>query len=469
MFDFDQAFASAPRVDPTMWGADCLLRPQISRWTRRKEYGSVEYRPRDWVTQTDLGSLEKVAHVSNFQPEAADVQHLDGYIGVSEATSLAGEQVGRGAVLRALEQANTRELKINALKFGPPPPDDLKACRIWRACFPGADRASKYEAHNRGANNWGRTTATKFPDMGPGVFFGVARVGHHSDQFLEVRRCYDTKVPCPGDYYAQGNVLNWRELTHEGETIYSDVAVGQDGGFVFTSALANCYADMVNEGRNVAIKWDLQYDFPVPDVWGVVRKNLFHNDEVVIAVGPDVPEEVSICSALYELRGMQVEANRTRNDNIWNGVVQFTEFAYGDYTAFRTAVAGCSPKSTLGSNRTDNISSIINKRRSAAVVTTAKDHTPIPRPPIIKPLRTRARVIQNLVTRTDRWRAEICELAWAEGYAPFYQHGVGWVIRKHSAPPPPFDVQAYLDFVSPSMRGTDVSEARSEFDGYLSD
>jgi len=446
----------------------------IPKWKPPKPE-SYTFPPAPWTVGCDRSTLEKIANIENFQMgvESDDTMDLmDGYIGVSGEDHVGGIEMSREDVLEVLHACHSREMRINALKYGPPDPHSLKHCRLWRGVFRGANEASKYIVENMGQYCRGRSTATKFPDFGPGVFFGVAHAGHQSDEFVgPIRCCYDTKVPIETEYYRHGNIMQWEDLVLPGEVIYSDVAVGNDEGFIFTSALAQAYEDMWLAGFDIVIKWDLSRDFFAPDEFVSVRKQLLHNDEIIVAIGPNILGRRTAREAFAYYRKRQVRANEERNTALYLGSLSFTPLAWGGLSLELAPSGPEKPKkakSTLPPTRSRAVSAVVNVTLGQKVYGLAMDPTPIPVPPVILPKSGRMVALTNYRPTRERWLPHFCQAAWAEGHAPKYDRELGWYLVKTRKPPPRFDKQAYLDYINPALAGAEVGACDYD-DGVESD
>jgi hypothetical protein len=197
-----------------------------------------------------------------------------------------GKHLGREGVIDSLAATSLpADLRHNARIYGhiEEPEAKLSSRRKWRNSFGAIDRASKYTD----ANRWGEvdTTSKKFKDLGKGIFYGVKDGSHHSDEFLDIVRCYDTNTrKNVAGYYNYGSIHDWREHGIQSEwVIYVDVAMGQldgrGGGLVHDARLDETLTEMVLSGHVVHAKIHSGSRFGdgvyIHEWW----KNLDHNEE----------------------------------------------------------------------------------------------------------------------------------------------------------------------------------------------
>lgn len=203
-----------------------------------------------------------------------------------------GQEMCREEVINVLAASGlTADLRHNARTYGNIEEVDasLAARRRWRMCYGTIDGASKYDVDNRCGEV--DTTSTKFRDIGKGVFYGVRDGSHHSDEFLDIVKCYDIATTeedtiASHGYYNQGDVHEWREHDLDPDlAIYIDVSAGKmsgrGGGIVPNPKLDATISDMVGAGRRVESAFHKDAVFEegvgVHDHW----KNLKHNEEVI--------------------------------------------------------------------------------------------------------------------------------------------------------------------------------------------
>jgi len=136
----------------------------------------------------------------------------------------------------------------------------LREMRRVRNSYPSQNLASK-AAYQGGVDS----TASKFtfahlydpPDDKLGIFFGNAGSYHHADHLLRLKFCVDTDSVKGYHYYKRGSIFQWRDfLKMPGglvKVLYSDVAVGDESGMIWSSALNRNYQDIIDgfEGEKV--------------------------------------------------------------------------------------------------------------------------------------------------------------------------------------------------------------------------
>jgi len=225
-----------------------------------------------------------------------------------------GVEIGREGVLETLSKAGLpQDLRHNARIFGHIEELEAKLSnrRRWRSCYGAIDRASKYTEGNR----WDEvdTTCKKFKDLGRGVFYGVKDGSHHSDEFLDIVRCYDTATPPgPSGYYNYGSIHHWREHDLDLDwVIYVDVAMGKldgrGGGLVHDANLDDTLTDLVLAGFKVQAK--IHGDSLFGEGVGIHRwwKHLDHNEEyiVIFCTHGECPRAID-----YDIRPSNLERDR---------------------------------------------------------------------------------------------------------------------------------------------------------------
>lgn len=348
----------------------------------------------------------------------------------ADADTFNGVEIGREGVLHALHTAGLKtDFRHNARTYGhiEEPYAELSTRRKWRSAYGAIDRASKYTDGNR----WGEvdTTCKKFKDLGRGVFYGVKDGSHHSDEFLDIIKCYDTATPPgPAGYYNYGSIFSWNDHDLEKDwVIYVDVAMGKldgrGGGLTHDGKLDDVLSDMVLAGHTVQAK--IHQDTRFKEGVGICEwwKHLDHNEEyiVVLCLHPGCPSHID-----YDIQ----PANLERDRQIYERELESGK--HGPFSVkFKKRKGRNVPvKETMPKKYSERLRVARGVREKQWQRLVCSDKLP-PCPTVPMLTDVNWRIAMNKIPDGPLFRS-FCSFVWDPRFTPRYDDAYGWVREKRN-------------------------------------